>query len=61
MLLAYTFLFSLKHLKFEYIAANVLVTVGKVVEYDSPVKLLEDNSSSFSKLVKEFLRRSMQE
>lgn len=34
---------------------------GKVVEYDSPVKLLEDNSSSFSKMVKEFLRRSMQE
>ncbi|KAG6757221.1 hypothetical protein POTOM_037526 [Populus tomentosa] len=43
---------------------NDLVLVlddGKVVEYDSPVKLLEDNSSSFSKLVKEFLRRSMQE
>eukprot|EP00258_Populus_trichocarpa_P046275 XP_024462294.1 putative ABC transporter C family member 15 isoform X2 [Populus trichocarpa] len=34
---------------------------GKVVEYDSPVKLLKDNSSSFSKLVIEFLRRSIQE
>ncbi|KAJ6323984.1 hypothetical protein OIU76_011313 [Salix suchowensis] len=43
---------------------NDLVLVlddGKVVEYDSPVKLLEDNSSSFSKLVVEFLRRSVQE
>ncbi|KAJ6430331.1 hypothetical protein OIU84_021685 [Salix udensis] len=34
---------------------------GKVVEYDSPVKLLKDSSSSFSKLVIEFLRRSIQE
>ncbi|KAJ6769216.1 ATP-BINDING CASSETTE SUB-FAMILY C [Salix koriyanagi] len=34
---------------------------GKVVEYDSPVKLLKDGSSSFSKLVVEFLRRSIQE
>ncbi|CAK7332377.1 unnamed protein product [Dovyalis caffra] len=43
---------------------NDLVLVlddGKVVEYDSPVKLLEDNSSSFSKLVMEFWRRSKQE
>ncbi|KAG5222387.1 ABC transporter family member [Salix suchowensis] len=34
---------------------------GKVVEYDSPVKLLKGSSSSFSKLVIEFLRRSIQE
>ncbi|KAI8528046.1 hypothetical protein RHMOL_Rhmol12G0120700 [Rhododendron molle] len=31
---------------------------GKVVEYDSPNELLKDNSSAFSKLVKEFLSRS---
>ncbi|KAK0573649.1 hypothetical protein LWI29_011403 [Acer saccharum] len=40
---------------------NDLVLVpdeGKIVEYDSPGKLLEDNTSSFSKLVTEFLRRS---
>ncbi|KAL5760091.1 hypothetical protein ACOSQ2_018929 [Xanthoceras sorbifolium] len=40
---------------------NDLVLVldeGKVLEYDSPGKLLEDNTSSFSKLVIEFLRRS---
>ncbi|XP_021899667.1 putative ABC transporter C family member 15 [Carica papaya] len=40
---------------------NDLVLVldeGKVVEYESPRKLLEDNCSSFSKLVAEFLRRS---
>ncbi|EXB82409.1 ABC transporter C family member 3 [Morus notabilis] len=40
---------------------NDLVLVlddGKVVEYDSPPRLLKDNSSSFSKLVAEFLRRS---
>ncbi|XP_031269972.1 putative ABC transporter C family member 15 isoform X2 [Pistacia vera] len=40
---------------------NDLVLVldeGKVAEYDSPAKLLESNSSSFSKLVGEFLRRS---
>ncbi|TXG56119.1 hypothetical protein EZV62_017432 [Acer yangbiense] len=40
---------------------NYLVLVldeGKIVEYDSPGKLLEDNTSSFSKLVTEFLRRS---
>ncbi|PON64774.1 ATP-binding cassette containing protein [Parasponia andersonii] len=40
---------------------NDLVLVlddGKVVEYDSPTRLLEDSSSSFSKLVTEFLRRS---
>ncbi|KAM7273630.1 hypothetical protein ACFE04_028294 [Oxalis oulophora] len=40
---------------------NDLVLVldeGKVVEYNSPAKLLEDKSSSFSKLVAEFVRRS---
>ncbi|GAY44027.1 hypothetical protein CUMW_079090 [Citrus unshiu] len=40
---------------------NDLVLVldeGKVLEYDSPRQLLEDNSSSFSKLVAEFLRRT---
>jgi hypothetical protein len=46
---------------FDYISANFLINIGKVVEYDSPVKLLKDNSSSFSKLVMEFLRRSIQE
>ncbi|KAB1207771.1 ABC transporter C family member 3 [Morella rubra] len=42
---------------------NELVLVldeGNVVEYDSPAKLLADSSSSFSKLVSEFLRRSSQ-
>ncbi|KAF3945234.1 hypothetical protein CMV_028379 [Castanea mollissima] len=40
---------------------NELVLVldeGKIVEYDSPAQLLKDKSSSFSKLVAEFLRRS---
>ncbi|OVA17566.1 ABC transporter [Macleaya cordata] len=40
---------------------NDLVLVldeGKVVEYDSPAQLLKENSSAFSKLVMEFLRRS---
>uniref|UniRef100_A0A803PH73 ABC-type xenobiotic transporter n=1 Tax=Cannabis sativa TaxID=3483 RepID=A0A803PH73_CANSA len=40
---------------------NDLVLVlddGKVIEYDSPTRLLENSSSSFSKLVAEFLRRS---
>ncbi|KAJ9169381.1 hypothetical protein P3X46_017584 [Hevea brasiliensis] len=40
---------------------NDLVLVldeGKVVEYDSPEQLRKDNSSSFSKLVAEFSRRS---
>ncbi|GAV90679.1 ABC_tran domain-containing protein/ABC_membrane domain-containing protein [Cephalotus follicularis] len=40
---------------------NDLVLVldgGKVIEYGTPGKLLEDNSSSFSKLVAEFLRSS---
>ncbi|XP_050205801.1 putative ABC transporter C family member 15 isoform X2 [Mercurialis annua] len=40
---------------------NDLVLVldqGKVIEFDSPQELLKDNSSSFSKLVSEFLRRS---
>lgn len=31
---------------------------GKLAEYDSPSQLLEDNSTAFSKLVMEFLRRS---
>ncbi|KAF6165228.1 hypothetical protein GIB67_030410 [Kingdonia uniflora] len=31
---------------------------GKIIEYDSPAQLLKDNSSAFSKLVMEFLRRS---
>ncbi|KAF8399890.1 hypothetical protein HHK36_015760 [Tetracentron sinense] len=40
---------------------NDLVLVldeGKIVEYDSPIQLLRSNSSAFSKLVLEFLRRS---
>ncbi|XXG45091.1 hypothetical protein AAC387_Pa02g0264 [Persea americana] len=40
---------------------NDLVLVldeGKVLEYDSPSELLKDESSAFSKLVMEFLRRS---
>nr|XP_023872873.1 putative ABC transporter C family member 15 [Quercus suber]POE85287.1 abc transporter c family member 3 [Quercus suber] len=40
---------------------NELVLVldeGNIVEYDSPAQLLKDKSSSFSKLVAEFLRRS---
>ncbi|KAK1576490.1 hypothetical protein Q3G72_014357 [Acer saccharum] len=37
---------------------RLLDAPGKIVEYDSPGKLLEDNTSSFSKLVTEFLRRS---
>ncbi|CAK9137377.1 unnamed protein product [Ilex paraguariensis] len=40
---------------------NDLVLVldeGSVVEYDSPDRLLRDNSSKFSKLVREFLKRS---
>jgi hypothetical protein len=43
---------------FELISADILLNTGKVAEYDSPAQLLEDNSSSFSKLVTEFLRRS---
>ncbi|PRQ40004.1 putative xenobiotic-transporting ATPase [Rosa chinensis] len=31
---------------------------GRIVEYNSPARLMKDNSSSFSKLVAEFLRRS---
>ncbi|GFY91522.1 multidrug resistance-associated protein 9 [Actinidia rufa] len=40
---------------------NDLVMVldgGKIAEYDSPTELLKNNSSAFSKLVTEFLRRS---
>ncbi|PIN02121.1 Multidrug resistance-associated protein/mitoxantrone resistance protein, ABC superfamily [Handroanthus impetiginosus] len=40
---------------------NDLVLVlgeGKIVEYDSPTLLLRDSNSSFSSLVREFLRRS---
>uniref|UniRef100_UPI0005CAB691 ABC transporter C family member 3-like n=1 Tax=Fragaria vesca subsp. vesca TaxID=101020 RepID=UPI0005CAB691 len=40
---------------------NDLVLVldeGKVLEYDSPARLLEDSSSAFSKLVAEYSRRS---
>ncbi|KAK7399976.1 hypothetical protein VNO78_11174 [Psophocarpus tetragonolobus] len=33
---------------------------GTIVEYDEPAQLLQNNSSSFSKLVSEFLRRSSQ-
>jgi len=33
---------------------------GTIAEYDQPSQLLQDNSSSFSKLVSEFLRRSSQ-
>jgi hypothetical protein len=43
---------------FELIRADILLNTGKVAEYDSPAQLLEDNSSSFSKLVTEFLTRS---
>ncbi|XP_076893063.1 putative ABC transporter C family member 15 [Bidens hawaiensis] len=32
---------------------------GKVAEYDSPMRLQQDGSSAFSKLVNEFLRRSL--
>ncbi|XP_028771314.1 putative ABC transporter C family member 15 [Neltuma alba] len=42
---------------------NDLVLVldeGRIAEFDHPAKLLENNSSSFSKLVSEFLRRSTQ-
>ncbi|XP_061355474.1 putative ABC transporter C family member 15 [Gastrolobium bilobum] len=42
---------------------NDLVLVldkGTVMEYDQPAQLLQNNSSSFSKLVSEFLRRSSQ-
>ncbi|KAJ1401992.1 P-loop containing nucleoside triphosphate hydrolase [Sesbania bispinosa] len=42
---------------------NDLVLVldeGRIVEYDQPSQLLQNNSSSFSKLVSEFLRRSSQ-
>ncbi|XP_073129929.1 putative ABC transporter C family member 15 [Henckelia pumila] len=40
---------------------NDLVLVlgeGKVIEYDSPAKLLEESSSAFSSLVMEYMRRS---
>ncbi|RXH72234.1 hypothetical protein DVH24_033772 [Malus domestica] len=40
---------------------NDLVLVldqGKIVQYDSPARLIQDCSSAFSKLVAEFLRRS---
>ncbi|KAL3501061.1 hypothetical protein ACH5RR_035510 [Cinchona calisaya] len=42
---------------------NDLVLVlgeGTVIEYDAPTQLLDDNSSAFSNLVTEFLRRSFQ-
>jgi ABC-type multidrug transport system fused ATPase/permease subunit len=42
---------------------NDLVLVlneGTIAEYDKPSQLLQDSSSSFSKLVSEFLRRSSQ-
>ncbi|KAJ6351495.1 hypothetical protein OIU78_007419 [Salix suchowensis] len=55
---------SLWHIEYPTVIDNDLILVlddGKVVEYDSPVKLLKDGSSSFSKLVVEFLRRSIQE
>ncbi|KAH7515548.1 hypothetical protein FEM48_Zijuj10G0038500 [Ziziphus jujuba var. spinosa] len=37
---------------------RLLDVPGKILEYDSPARLLEDSSSSFSKLVAEFSRRS---
>lgn len=37
---------------------DILFDTGKIVEYDSPARLLEDDSSEFSNLVREFLRRS---
>ncbi|KAI4305508.1 hypothetical protein L6164_028870 [Bauhinia variegata] len=36
----------------------LLLNEGKIVEYDSPYQLLENNSSSFSKMVAEFWKRS---
>lgn len=36
----------------------LVLSDGKIVEYNSPAKLLEDESSSFSKLVSEFSARS---
>lgn len=36
----------------------LVLNEGKIVEYDSPAKLLEDESSSFAKLVSEFSARS---
>lgn len=36
----------------------MFLNTGKVLEYDSPAQLLKDNSSAFSNLVMEFLRRS---
>ncbi|XP_071925966.1 putative ABC transporter C family member 15 [Coffea arabica] len=43
---------------------NDLVLVlgeGKIIEYDTPAQLLENNSSAFSNLVTEFLKRSCQQ
>lgn len=40
------------------VTMDILVNAGKVVEYDSPAKLLKDKSSEFSNLVMEFLQRS---
>ncbi|GLJ18144.1 hypothetical protein SUGI_0320510 [Cryptomeria japonica] len=36
----------------------LVLSEGKITEYDSPAKLLEDQSSSFAKLVSEFSSRS---
>ncbi|CAI8617007.1 unnamed protein product [Vicia faba] len=38
----------------------LVLNEGTIAEYDKPSKLLQDSSSSFSKLVSEFLRRSSQ-
>ncbi|GAU30251.1 hypothetical protein TSUD_68030 [Trifolium subterraneum] len=39
---------------------RLLDAPGTIAEYDKPSQLLQDSSSSFSKLVSEFLRRSSQ-
>lgn len=38
---------------------RIMVTIGEIAEYDSPQRLQHDGSSAFSKLVNEFLRRSL--
>ncbi|PNX72297.1 ABC transporter C family member 3-like protein, partial [Trifolium pratense] len=38
----------------------LVLNEGRILEYDNPARLLRDQSSSFSKLVSEFSRRSSQ-
>lgn len=52
LILAFAALFNL------LIEAILIDDTGKVIEYDSPAQLLRDNTSAFSNLVMEFLRRS---